>query len=97
MHSNKIAIEKVKEFLLDVRFIDVDEEEIEDFYDFSESHKPYFVYADFEIKGVYTNDSSFKSKEEVIEMIKDHYDGRWQNFVIFDVEQNKTVEPIFSI
>ena len=92
---SKETVEKAKEFLLDLRFIDVDEEEVEDFYDFSESHKPYFVYADFEIKGVYMNDSSFKSKEEVIEMIKDHYDGRWQNFVIFNIEQNKIVEPRF--
>lgn len=99
MHENKTTIEKIKEFLRNLPFISLSENEIEmECSDIDDSDEPYYLYRSYDTGRVFWSENNFISKENLLNTIKDQYKNHiWDKFVIFDVEQNKIVEPIFLI
>lgn len=94
----EIAINRAKEFLSNLPCIQLDESvPFEDYLDFSNPEKPYFVYMDQESCGCFENETSFMTLEEVNDFIKKQVSsgrrGSWDNVCILDVKANKIVEP----
>lgn len=90
------AIEKAKDFLLNLKHIELDDSyPLEEFYDFSKPHLPYYVYMDANAYGCYSYDARFMSKKDVNKLIAEQCceENNWDTIVILDVKQNKTVVP----
>ncbi len=94
---NKEAIKKVKVFLKNLPFISFSKDEIE-LFDMENSNEPYYIYRSYDTGKVFWSEENFISKDNLLNLIEEQFKYHtWDKFVIFDVEQNKTVEPIFSI
>ena len=90
------AIDRAKSFLRDMPYIILDESvPFENYLDFSEPHKPYYVYMDSESCGCFENEAKFMSAKEVNEVIKTQLVGRnkWDHVIIFDVNKNEIITP----
>jgi hypothetical protein len=97
MHSNKIAIKKVRNFLKNLPFICFSEDEME-FFDMENSDQPYYIYRSYDTGRVFWSEENFISKNDLLNLIEEQFKHHtWDKFIIFDIEQNKIVEPIFSI
>lgn len=101
--QTKTAVNRAKAFLNN--FIgemydwDIDIEGSED-YDMSYNDEPYYIYFDVENHGCFTTEGKFCTEQQVNQLIemqlscssKEAFD-RWDNIIIFDVEENKVVVP----
>ena len=84
-------------FLKNLPFISFSKDEIE-LFDIENSNEPYYIYRSYDTGMVFWSEENFISKENLLNLIEEQFKYHtWDKFVIFDVEQNKTVEPIFSI
>lgn len=97
MHSNKIAIEKVKKFLQKVGCCDSDKENFEDNHDLVYPNKPYYVYSNVQRNGCWVSEQKFYSKSEINKLIEHQFhcdcDDKWDHVYILDVKKNKIVKP----
>lgn len=68
-------------------------------YDFSNSNLPYYVFKGGDFGGCYYSESIFMNKDELNELINDqlrsNHNNHWDQVLIFDVLNNKTMEPKF--
>lgn len=96
--NNQKAIENAKNFLRNLSHITLDmtgNDEIEKYYDFSDSDKPYYIYTDGESRGCYESINGFITEKEVNKLITEQCNNRnkWDTIVILDVKKNKIVKP----
>jgi hypothetical protein len=96
--KKETAINRAEEFLRNLPCILLDESvPFENYLDFSEPDKPYYVYMDAEARGCFENEAKFMTAEEVNSLIKQQmmsgrYD-KWDHICIFDIKNNEIVYP----
>ena len=92
----KDRIEKAKNFLRNLPCILLDESvPFENYLDFSEPEKPYYVYMDDEQCGCFENEAKFMNKEEVNKLIKNQMFGedKWNHIFIYSIDKKQIVYP----